>query len=494
MRRSLRALVLWLAAGPATLIAIPAAAFVPAERWSLTASGSTGTEGDPTTLTWSIVPDGTLIPGVGSSSLIAVFDREFGQGPGGSDLSQRPWFTHFAEGLGRWSELSGLTYVYEPNDDGVTHGSRPGRLGTRGDVRVGAGFVDGDSDTLAFNDLPNNGDMVLDTGDADFFANPSGRFRALRNVIAHEAGHGFGLLHVESSTDAFLMEPFISVRFDGPQLDDIRGVQRLYGDFFEKSNRGRGNDTIASATNLGEIPDGGSRAVGTDGGPNTVVSPLETDFVSIDDDSDIDFYSFTTSAPSRLDAVLSPLGSTFRQGVQNGIQSTFNATAISDLSLEILDSTGTSVLALADRSDEGGLETLSDFELPAAGEFFVRVRGTADNVQLYELELAIEHLAVETSADFDLDGDVDGDDFLAWQAAFGCTSGCAVDADGDDDTDADDFLLWQTAFGASPSGAQASTAVPEPQGVALGALALLTLASTQRMARGRSSGVFGVCC
>ena len=69
--------------------------------------------------------------------------------------------------------------------------------------------------------------------------------------------------------------------------------------------------------------------------------------------------------------------------------------------------------------------------------------------------------------DFDNDGDVDGDDFLAWQGGFGTTSGATQsdgDADFDGDVDGDDFLIWQSQLGTSlPGNGSASVAaVPEP--------------------------------
>ena len=52
-------------------------------------------------------------------------------------------------------------------------------------------------------------------------------------------------------------------------------------------------------------------------------------------------------------------------------------------------------------------------------------------------------------ADFDGDNDVDGDDFLIWQAGyptfFGATHADG-DADGDSDVDGNDFLIWQSDF------------------------------------------------
>ena len=72
-------------------------------------------------------------------------------------------------------------------------------------------------------------------------------------------------------------------------------------------------------------------------------------------------------------------------------------------------------------------------------------------------------VAQPSAADFDGDGDVDGDDFLTWQASFGVDDGGDTDDDGD--TDGDDFLIWQSEFG-SGSGL-GSTAAPEPTSIVL---------------------------
>ncbi len=69
-------------------------------------------------------------------------------------------------------------------------------------------------------------------------------------------------------------------------------------------------------------------------------------------------------------------------------------------------------------------------------------------------------------ADLDDDGDVDGDDFLIWQAGFGVDD--SGDVDGDGDTDGDDFLIWQAEFGYEEGAG--SGAVPEPSTIALGLL------------------------
>jgi len=63
------------------------------DRWSTTATNGGGlSQGDPTTLTWGFIPDGTDIDGfagepAGVSDLIARLDAIYGSGPGGSDLT-----------------------------------------------------------------------------------------------------------------------------------------------------------------------------------------------------------------------------------------------------------------------------------------------------------------------------------------------------------------------------------------------------------------------
>lgn len=67
-------------------------------------------------------------------------------------------------------------------------------------------------------------------------------------------------------------------------------------------------------------------------------------------------------------------------------------------------------------------------------------------------------------ADFDLDGDVDGDDLDEWQNAYNTTD--IGDADADGDSDGRDFLIWQRQYGYGlPLGT--NVAVPEPNTTAL---------------------------
>ncbi len=200
--------------------------FVLDSRWSIsTLSGGGLGQGDPTILTWSIVPDGTDANGGSGfvpSNLIAVFDNLFNEpNAGNPDLTTRFWHGLIQQSLDRWGEISGVEYVYEPNDDGVANFGGGGAVGVRGDVRIGGFNIDGPSGILAFNQFPNVGDMAIDTADTGLYGNAGAAYRLFRNVFTHEQGHGIGIRHVESNNAGFLMEPFISGNFDGPQLDDV---------------------------------------------------------------------------------------------------------------------------------------------------------------------------------------------------------------------------------------------------------------------------------
>ena len=366
-------------------------------RWGKTATNGAGlAQGDATTLTWSFADDGTNIPGfngeaASASSLISFLDANRGAGPGGNDLTQRPWFALFADSFARMSAISGLTYVYEPNDDAAAFSGSatdaPGVLSTRGDIRIGGHFVDGESgaNVLAYNFFPDNGEMVIDTGNIGFFSETANNSVGFRNVVMHENGHGIGLNHVESSDGSFLMEPFINTSFDGPQIDDILATQRSYGDVLEE---GGGNDSSARATNLGLIAPNVTIARGALGNA-TVVAANDTDFLSIDDEADADVYRFEVATDSRVTLTLTPRGVTYQEGPQGGSQSPFNSLTQSNLAIQLVGPDGTAILATADVNAAGGVETIT-LALPNGGAYFVKITGsTADVVQMYGFSVSV---------------------------------------------------------------------------------------------------------
>lgn len=330
-------------------------------RWTVTATdASTGSTGDPITLTWGYVPDGTFVPSLGTtSSLYAVFDAGF--------PNPSVWKNKINNAFSRWTNAIGTTYIYEPNDDMANHGSSPGILGVRPDCRIAGGSVDGQNGVLAYNYYPNNGDMVIDTDDLPNYLNPIGNYTFLKNVVMHEHGHGMGLGHTIPSDQTKLMEPFANTAFLGPQDDDLRGSQRLYGDIYEN------NDTAPTATVLGALAE-----------PDTFFS----DVLSIDRGSDEDYYRVTLSDPD-LEITVDPLGSTYLLANEGGSPSSVSTDSISDPDVELYESDGTTLVASATSGGLGETEVLNAAGLPA-GDYVVKVfrkSGTGNNIQRYSLQL-----------------------------------------------------------------------------------------------------------
>jgi len=342
-------------------------------RWTSSATTPGGRfglrQGDPITLTWSIVADGTQISGGSGEPSSPSALRAWLNGRYGSEAVWRPLLAQvFAE----WAAVSGVTYVFEPADDGAAFPTSAGLAGVRGDIRLSGHPIDGNFNVLAYNYFPQQGDMVLDTSDS-YFADTADTSRKLRAVVAHEHGHGLALRHVCPQDSTKLMEPQISA-LSGPQLDDIYSVQRLYGD------RDEPNDSAAAATTLGALAAG-----------RTVRAHL-----SIDDNDDQDFYLLEAATGGlSLTVTVRPIGATYLEGAQNAGGScsagtSFNSLARHDLSLELRAADGSTVLAAAAAAAAGEEEILPLTSLPP-GPHFLRIAaaGNSDVCQLYELEVTM---------------------------------------------------------------------------------------------------------
>ncbi|MBN1855230.1 MAG: hypothetical protein JW829_21035 [Pirellulales bacterium] len=125
-----------------------------------------------------------------------------------------------------------------------------------------------------------------------------------------------------------------------------------------------------------------------------------------------------------------------------------------------------------------GFQTLSE---PIAGigsalelRFSAETNGSEEAFAFRNILVEGNTGGVAQDADFDKDGDVDGNDFLIWQRGFGIV-GTAMnndgDANGDSNVNGTDLGIWSTAFGTSMLPGQVSAAsVPEPGTFMIGLL------------------------
>lgn len=220
-------------------------------RWS-------GSQGSPRVVTWSLATDGITIPSLigenqAQNNLFVRMDNLFAAQGG-----RATWVQRIQETFDRWEALSGIDFVRvtAPGvdwDDGASWGSNGGA--TRGDIRIAMKRLDQVGGVTVVSTFPGVGDVVLDRGED--WSDPTNLHLFLRNTLAWGTGIASGLDLSCPQDGTKLMEPAIQFGFDGPQQDDIRAIQRHYGDVSEA------DDSAASATALGSLGVGSALSLGT---------------------------------------------------------------------------------------------------------------------------------------------------------------------------------------------------------------------------------------
>jgi len=388
------------------------------DRW-----GGFGAGNGPVNLTYSFPPDGTTLTSgnPGSNQMFSTWNAAF-SGVGGESF----WKQKFRESFDDWEAVTGNVYT-EVSDDGASWPGFPGPFNggsDRGDIRITSRNIDGGGGVLAFNFFPDTGDMHMDSADLNSYTNSNNNYRFLRNVVIHENGHGMGLSHSCPVQGSKLMEPFINTSFDGSQLDDVLGMQVLYGDKFEPNN-----STAAATlpTESGILPDV------TKVNAALSISP------------DADYYRLTVAGESTIEVSVTPQLGTYPAGPQNGDGSCSQGTEVdvsdnANLRIEILDSNGQQI-GLRDQNPAGQGETLPTFNLPSAGDFFIRITASNfDDIQLYTMSTTIT--GGGCPGDLNGDGDVDGGDLGTLLGVWGDASGFpSADLNGDGSIDGADLGL-----------------------------------------------------
>ncbi|MEC9374029.1 MAG: matrixin family metalloprotease [Planctomycetota bacterium] len=344
----------------------------------------------PSTLTYSVPPDGIAVPpqfsgdSTGTNVLTSRLNTLF-------NGNTAQWKQIFRDMFDEWTSISGNIYIERTTDDGATWPTSAGN-NSRGDIRIVMRNIDGPSGLLGYNTFPQQGDMLLDA--AENWASPGLNFRLLRNTISHEHGHGLGLLHSCPVDFSKLMEPVFNSVFQGPQLDDIRGVHDLYGDRYEPNN------LVTEGTDL--VDEG-----------LFINSPLKLGLLSMHRFFDNDNFILPDNNPAdmhMLSVSVSPVGASYMNGPQdqNGFctsASLVNSGFLQDLVITVRNPAGATV-ATANAAGLGSGESIVNFPLSSPGRYSIRISSASPNtfnsVQLSDLEVTI---SAETTIVGDLDGD-----------------------------------------------------------------------------------------
>ena len=359
-------------------------------RWGKTATNGTnvGSTGEGLTLTWGIVPDGTIVPSnrynaTGPSNLRARLDAIYNDGASPTPVPD--WLPMFQEVFDGWSAVTGITYVYEPNDDSAQIMSMPGELGVRPDIRIAGIEMDGYGGVLAYNFYPgaygpnyNGGDMVIDSLD-DYFnkaGEPVTNRLKFKNIIYHEHGHGLGMPHVCPVDHTKIMEPYLNLGFLGLQHDDIRAGHAGYGD------PNNNNNSFANA-----------KALSVSHG-----STLNVTGVSIDKSSEEDFYSVSVGQTGIMRVVATPIGQKYLSGTQgNPIPddhcypgTLIDSEAAGNLAVTIYRQDQSTVVKDNDIFAIGQAENVQFAKLPATETYYIKVHASgASSVQMYDLDISL---------------------------------------------------------------------------------------------------------
>ena len=223
-----------------------------------------------THLTLSFVRDGTDVAGEPSD----LFQTMNAIAP------MAVWESDILAAFQSWAKNSNINIGVVP-DNGQPLGTTGAVQGDSrfGDIRIAArpGTDEMEATTTPFDWTGSTwaGDVVINSN-VNYGINGSGIYD-LFSVIAHEAGHSFGL--PDNQNPASLENQVYTGVQTGPSAADVAVLQSLYGGArqLDVADGDAGNNSLASATNLGSLTTSGFRING-----------------DISNPSDADYFKFTT--------------------------------------------------------------------------------------------------------------------------------------------------------------------------------------------------------
>ncbi|MFO0910689.1 MAG: matrixin family metalloprotease [Isosphaeraceae bacterium] len=170
-------------------------------------------------ITYSFVPDGTSIGGVGSN-LYATLDAKY---------PTATWKAAFQKAAAVWSSYANINLA-QVSDNGAPLDTTGNQQNDSrfGDIRIS--MIPQNSGALAFAMLPPPFNGGPDAGDIVFNSNIDWKVNSnydLQTVAIHEMGHALGLDH--STISSAVMYSYYSGLKQSLVGDDISGIQSVWG-------------------------------------------------------------------------------------------------------------------------------------------------------------------------------------------------------------------------------------------------------------------------
>lgn len=360
----------------------------PIPRYQTTSRWSGGSNNSPRTLTWSLVPDGLNIPSSSGVGDIAGPSRLFQDMDAKFAGNRALWIAQIEAAFARWQQLAGVTFARVTSagqdwDDGAAF---PGSASsaTRADIRISMRNIDGLNRVLAYAYFPETGDIVIDNSEA--WGASANNYAYFRTMLTHEIGHTLGLLHVCPNNNTKLMEPLLVNAFDGPQHDDIRAVQTLYGDTREP------NTTTATATSLPGTAAGQTISLGD------VPPPAVTDAstLAISSTSDQDLFLSSITEPLIATITAAPIGRTYADYTQdsscNNATTNTNSLNAANLNINVFAADGINAWRTSSLAGVGQPEIAAGVLLSPVGAYYIRVSAATNIFEGQQYRLTIDNV------------------------------------------------------------------------------------------------------
>lgn len=131
---------------------------------------------------------------------------------------------------------------------------------------------------------------------------------------------------------------------------------------------------------------------------------------------------------------------------------------------------------------DGWVDEFTDADISALAAGFDSGSQNANGSAVFDNFAVVEFARL--AGDYDVDGDVDQDDYATWKASFGSSvtqAGTGSDGNGNGFVDAADYTIWRDNLGAVAVATVAAQAVPEPSSLLLVALLAFSASCSRRL-------------